>query len=62
MDFLQTADTQILVGAAVALVAIGAGAFYFYSSKKPKGLTFNFELGFWNMLKFAACILQRWSN
>ncbi|XP_062167447.1 NADH--cytochrome b5 reductase 1 [Alnus glutinosa] len=37
MDFLQTADTQILVGAAVALVAIGAGAFYFYSSKKPKG-------------------------
>ncbi|GLT53673.1 hypothetical protein SLA2020_269300 [Shorea laevis] len=37
MDFLQTLDTQILVGAAVALVAIGAGALYFYSSKKPKG-------------------------
>ena len=42
MEFLQTLDTQILVGAAVALVAIGAGALYFYSSKKPKGLTFYF--------------------
>jgi hypothetical protein len=38
MDFLQTLDTQILVGAAVALVAIGAGAVYFYSSRKPKGV------------------------
>jgi cytochrome-b5 reductase len=37
MEFLQTLDTQILVGAAVALVAIGAGALYFYYSKKPKG-------------------------
>lgn len=38
MEFLQTLDTQIIVGVAVALVAIGAGAFYFYSSKKSKGL------------------------
>ncbi|KAF5475716.1 hypothetical protein F2P56_007492 [Juglans regia] len=37
MEFLQTLDTQIIVGVAVALVAIGAGAFYFYSSKKSKG-------------------------
>ena len=39
MDFLETVDTQILVGAAVALVAIVAAAFYIFSSNKPKGLT-----------------------
>ncbi|XP_050244969.1 NADH--cytochrome b5 reductase 1 [Quercus robur] len=37
MDFLETVDTQILVGAAVALVAIVAAAFYIFSSNKPKG-------------------------
>lgn len=39
MDFLETIDTQILVGAAVALVAIVVAAFYIFSSIKPKGLT-----------------------
>ena len=39
MDFLETVDTQILVGAAVALVAIVVAAFYIFSSNKPKGLT-----------------------
>ncbi|KAK9289572.1 hypothetical protein L1049_007728 [Liquidambar formosana] len=36
MEFLQTPEIQI-VGVAVALVAIVAGAVYFYSTKKPKG-------------------------
>ena len=40
MEFLQTPENQILVGAAVAVVAIVAGAFYLYSSKKSKGLIF----------------------
>ncbi|KAL1314223.1 hypothetical protein HN51_040996 [Arachis hypogaea] len=31
-----TPEDQILVGLAVAVVAIGVGAFYIYSSKKPK--------------------------
>lgn len=38
MEFLQTLDTQILVGAVVAIIAIGAAAAYLHSSKKPKGL------------------------
>ncbi|KAB1223140.1 NADH--cytochrome b5 reductase 1 [Morella rubra] len=37
MEFLQTLDTQILVGAVVAIIAIGAAAAYLHSSKKPKG-------------------------
>ncbi|KAI4301002.1 hypothetical protein L6164_034321 [Bauhinia variegata] len=37
MEFLQTPENQILVGVAVAIVAIGVGALYLYSSKKPKG-------------------------
>ncbi|KAJ7976461.1 NADH-cytochrome b5 reductase [Quillaja saponaria] len=37
MDFLETPDIQILLGVAVALVVIGASAFYIYASKKPKG-------------------------
>ncbi|XP_028766846.1 NADH--cytochrome b5 reductase 1-like [Neltuma alba] len=37
MDFLQTPENQMLVGVAVALLAIVLGAFYLLSSKKPKG-------------------------
>lgn len=45
MDFLQAPENQILVGVAVAVVAIGLGAVYLYSSKKTKGFTFfNFML------------------
>ena len=45
MDFLQAQENQILVGVAVAVVAIGLGAVYLYSSKKTKGFTFfNFML------------------
>ena len=35
-----TPENQILVGVAVAVVAIGVGAIYLYSSKKPKGFFF----------------------
>ncbi|CAN6717134.1 unnamed protein product [Malus baccata var. baccata] len=35
MDFLESLDSQILVGAAVAVVVIAAAA-YLFSSKKPK--------------------------
>lgn len=41
MEFLQNVDVQLLVGGAVALVAIAVGAAYLFSSKKPKGLTFH---------------------
>ncbi|KAI4348513.1 hypothetical protein L6164_009228 [Bauhinia variegata] len=37
MDFLQTPENQLFLGVAVAIVAIGIGALYLYSSKKPKG-------------------------
>ncbi|XP_048321540.1 NADH--cytochrome b5 reductase 1 [Ziziphus jujuba] len=38
LDFLQSLDPQILLGAAVAVVAIVLGGAYFlFSSKKPKG-------------------------
>ncbi|XP_054802160.1 NADH--cytochrome b5 reductase 1-like [Prosopis cineraria] len=37
MDFLQTPENQMLVGVAVAFVAIALGAFYLLSSKKAKG-------------------------
>ncbi|KAJ4721357.1 NADH-cytochrome b5 reductase [Melia azedarach] len=37
MEFLQNVDVQLLVGGAVALVAIAVGAAYLFSSKKPKG-------------------------
>ncbi|CAL0322848.1 unnamed protein product [Lupinus luteus] len=36
MDFLNIPDIQIFVGVAVAVVAVGVGAFYLFSSKKPK--------------------------
>ncbi|OIW03266.1 hypothetical protein TanjilG_20570 [Lupinus angustifolius] len=36
MDFSNIPDIQIFVGVAVALVAVGVGAFYLFSSKKPK--------------------------
>ncbi|XP_057948140.1 NADH--cytochrome b5 reductase 1-like isoform X2 [Malania oleifera] len=36
MEFLETPEVQIL-GVVVALVAVVAGAAYFYSTKKPKG-------------------------
>lgn len=36
MDFLQTPENQILVGVAVAVVAIGVGAIYLLSSNKSK--------------------------
>ncbi|KAJ9179853.1 hypothetical protein P3X46_008169 [Hevea brasiliensis] len=35
LEFLQTVDVQILLG--VAVLAIGIGAFFLFSSKKPKG-------------------------
>ncbi|XP_043816209.1 NADH--cytochrome b5 reductase 1 isoform X2 [Manihot esculenta] len=37
LEFLQTLDGQILLGVAVAAVAIGIGAIFLFSSKKPKG-------------------------
>ncbi|OIV89315.1 hypothetical protein TanjilG_23712 [Lupinus angustifolius] len=37
MDFLHTPEYHVVVGVAVAIVAVGVGAFYLYSSKKPKG-------------------------
>ncbi|XP_062113736.1 NADH--cytochrome b5 reductase 1 [Humulus lupulus] len=37
MEFLQTVDSQLLVGAAVAVLAIGVGAVFLFSSRKPKG-------------------------
>lgn len=37
MDFLQSLDPQILVGAAVAVVAIGVGAVILFSPRKQKG-------------------------
>lgn len=38
MEFSQTPRFEIL-GITVALVAIGAGATYFYFGKKPKGIS-----------------------
>ncbi|KAL5059031.1 hypothetical protein RYX36_030635 [Vicia faba] len=38
MDFLQTPENQILVGVAVAVVAVGVAAVYLFSSKKSKGI------------------------
>ncbi|CAI0433269.1 unnamed protein product [Linum tenue] len=37
LEFLQTVDPQILVGVAVAVVAIGIGAIFLFSSKKSRG-------------------------
>ncbi|CAL0323373.1 unnamed protein product [Lupinus luteus] len=37
MDFIHTPEYHVIVGVAVAVVAVGVGAFYLYSSKKPKG-------------------------
>ncbi|GLT26242.1 hypothetical protein SLA2020_013240 [Shorea laevis] len=37
MESLQSLDIQILVGVAVAVLAIGVGAAYLFSSKKSKG-------------------------
>lgn len=37
MDFLQYPEGQIL-GVAIAVVAVGASAYFLFSSKKPKGL------------------------
>ncbi|KDP39630.1 hypothetical protein JCGZ_02650 [Jatropha curcas] len=37
LEFLQTLDVQILVGAAVAILAIVIGAIFLFSSKKSKG-------------------------
>ncbi|KAJ4838442.1 NADH-cytochrome b5 reductase [Turnera subulata] len=37
LEFLQTLDPQILVGVAVAVLAIGIGAVFLFSSRKPKG-------------------------
>lgn len=45
LEFLQTLDGQILLGVAVAAVAIGIGAIFLFSSKKPKGLT-----SYWTLL------------
>lgn len=40
MDFLQSTDVQIVVGVAVALLAIGVAAAYLNYSKKSKGPNF----------------------
>ncbi|KAF4397041.1 hypothetical protein G4B88_008887 [Cannabis sativa] len=37
MEFLQSVDSHLLLGAAVAFVAIGIGAVFLFSSRKPKG-------------------------
>ncbi|KAF7819225.1 NADH--cytochrome b5 reductase 1 [Senna tora] len=37
MEFLQSPQDQMIVGVAVALVAIVLAAFYLFSAKKPKG-------------------------
>ncbi|KAE9588730.1 hypothetical protein Lal_00030346 [Lupinus albus] len=37
MDFLHTPEYHVIVGVAVAIVAVGVGALYLFSSKKPKG-------------------------
>ncbi|KAK4762196.1 hypothetical protein SAY87_030080 [Trapa incisa] len=37
MDFLESLDTQIILGVAVALLAIGAAVAYLKSTKKSKG-------------------------
>ena len=52
MDFLQAPENQILVGVAVAVVAIGLGAVYLNSSKKRKGMTFFYFMlcPFWNSM------------
>ncbi|KAL2526546.1 NADH--cytochrome b5 reductase 1 [Abeliophyllum distichum] len=36
MDFLQTSEGQLFVGVAVGLVAVGAAAYFLFSSKKTK--------------------------
>ncbi|KAH9770988.1 NADH--cytochrome b5 reductase 1 [Citrus sinensis] len=36
MEYLQNLDVQLLVGGAVAVLAIAVGAAYLFSSKKPK--------------------------
>ncbi|CAI9765720.1 unnamed protein product [Fraxinus pennsylvanica] len=36
MDFLQTSEGRLFVGVAVGLVAVGASAYFIFSSKKPK--------------------------
>ncbi|XP_031379657.1 NADH--cytochrome b5 reductase 1 [Punica granatum] len=38
MDFVESLDIQIILGVAVALVAIGAAAAFLKSNKKPKGV------------------------
>ncbi|XP_014491315.1 NADH--cytochrome b5 reductase 1 [Vigna radiata var. radiata] len=38
MDFLQSSENQILLGVAVAVVAVGIGAVFLFSSKKRKGV------------------------
>lgn len=40
MDFIKSLDSQILVGGAVAVFAVVAGAVYLLYSKKPKGYIF----------------------
>ncbi|PON79539.1 NADH:cytochrome b5 reductase (CBR) [Parasponia andersonii] len=37
MEFLESVDPQILVAASVALFAVGVGAVFLFSSRKPKG-------------------------
>ncbi|XP_021895442.1 LOW QUALITY PROTEIN: NADH--cytochrome b5 reductase 1 [Carica papaya] len=37
LELLQKMDVQVIVGVAVAVLAVGAGAAYLLSSKKPKG-------------------------
>ncbi|CAL1356670.1 unnamed protein product [Linum trigynum] len=38
LEFLRTVDPQILVGVAVAVVAIAIGAIFLFSSRKPRGV------------------------
>lgn len=37
MEFLERPDAQLIIGVAVAAVAVGATAYFYLSSKKSKG-------------------------
>lgn len=57
MDFLEAPEIQIL-GVAVAAVAVVAGAAYFYSTRKPKGLS---PFPLWLGLYGCVCLWLDWS-
>jgi len=56
MESLQSHRVE-MISIAVALVAIGAGtAFYFYITKKPKGIIFFLYFIIWVFVIFADCL------